>query len=79
MEPTTYDFIIIRTFILAILHLLLMMGRFPRKLNAVFLLGMTCEKLKLPDDFISKLKSPIPKNGGFNQFLDYCKNYPSKI
>ena len=56
-----------------------MLGCFPRKLNPAFLLGLTHNELKFPDDFIPKLKSPIPRSDDFNQFLEDWKNNPSEM
>ena len=48
-------------------------------MNLEFLLGLICKELKLPNDFIPKLKYPILRSDNFNQFLEDCENKPSKI
>ena len=36
-------------------------------------------KLKIPDNFIPKLKHPLPRSDRFNQFLQDHKNDPNEI
>ena len=62
IETTPHYFNIIRKFVQAIVRISLMFGLFPRKLNPVFLLVLTNKELKFPDNFIPKLKSPIPRS-----------------
>ena len=50
-----------------------MLGRFPSKLNPVFLLGFTNHEVKFPNSFVRKLKCHFPVSNSFSNFLDDCK------
>ena len=77
IEQTAHNFTIDKKNIQALVRITLMMGHFPRKLNPAFLLGLTNKKLKKIGDFISKLKSPIPRSDYFNPFLEDGKSEPN--
>ena len=56
-----------------------MLGSFPNKLNPTSRLGLINIELKFPDNFIPKLKSPIPRSEDSNKFLEDCENNTNEI